>query len=134
MTDFPRRHYPCDECPIRADNAGNPRSMFPAERWAMLSASVCDPVTLESPGLGVMMFGCHKGEPGTNADLACAGWLARFGRDHLEVRVAAATGRLPADALSPGPNWPPLHGSWAAVVAAQTAADGGPGQDPATAG
>jgi hypothetical protein len=116
--EFPRRMFPCDECPIRADNADNPKSKFPAHRWAELSASVrrdgCD------PGLHTPMFGCHKGAPGTNADLACAGWLARFGADHLQVRLAVITGHLPATALQPGENWPPLHETWDDVVSAQT--------------
>jgi hypothetical protein len=67
------------------------------------------------------MFGCHKGAPGTNADLACAGWLVRFGADHTTVRMAIAAGRLPYEALSPGTDWPPLHETWDEVVLAQTA-------------
>ena len=119
---FPRRVYPCNECPIRADNADNPRSKFPAERWETLSVTVRDPRTGRETGLGEILFGCHKGEPGTDADLACAGWLAQFGADHLAVRLAVVSGRLPSAALQPGANWPPLHETWAEVVGAQTAA------------
>lgn len=114
MNAFPRRLFPCDECPIRADNADNPKSMFPACRWDALSASV------NAPQMGDVMFGCHKGAPGTDEDLACAGWLAQFGGGHPTVRLAVFTGRLPVEALSPGSNWPPLHESWQAVVEAQT--------------
>ncbi len=122
MTEpFPRRLYPCDECPIRSDNSANPRSKFPAERWAALSASVRDPDTGQDPQLGEILFGCHKGAPGSDADLACAGWLVTFGADHVMVRLALATGRLPLSALTPGDNWPPLHQSWPDVVRAQTA-------------
>lgn len=117
MTDFPRRLFPCDECPIRSDNASNPKSMFPASRWKALSA------TVDAPQMGEPMFGCHKGAPGTDDDLACAGWLAQFGDRHPTVRLAVVTGRLPVEALSPGVNWPPLHDSWAAVVKAQTEED-----------
>lgn len=117
---MPRRAYPCDECPIRVDNAGNPASQFPAARWAELTETVPDPVTAASPGLGTPMFGCHKGAPGTDTDVACAGWLARFGAGHVTVRLAVAAGRLPAAALEPGENWPPLHRTWAEVVAAGT--------------
>jgi Family of unknown function (DUF6283) len=117
---LPRRLYPCDECPIRADNQDNPRSQFPAARWEALSVTVRHPVT-GSPGLDAPMFGCHKGAPGTDEDLACAGWLATFGADHVAVRVAVAQGRLPTEALSRGANWPLLHQSWDAVVEAQTA-------------
>ncbi len=119
MNDFPHRKFPCDECPIRADNAGNPKSMFPAERWQALSASVHNEVT-GSPGMNEILFGCHKGEPGTDADLACAGWLAQFGVDHVAVRFAIVQGRLSPEALHSGENWPPLHPTWDAVVKAQT--------------
>lgn len=117
---FPRRRFPCGECPIRSDNADNPRSKFPAERWDALTASVVDPDTGFGPSFDAPLFGCHKGEPGTDADLACAGWLARFGRDHPVIRFALTTGRLPEEALTPGPNWPPLHPTWREVVAHQT--------------
>lgn len=120
--DFPRRRYPCNECPIRADNADNPQAKFPAERWACLSQTVRAPDG-GSPQLGSIMFGCHKGEPGTNADLACAGWLARFGGNHVNVRLAIAFGRLPVEALTPGEGWPELHETWDDVVAAQTGED-----------
>jgi len=115
---FPRRSFPCDECPIRADNADNPKSKFPAGRWEALSVSV------NAPQFGETMFGCHKGAPGTDEDLACAGWLVQFGGGHPTVRLAVVTGRLPVEALSPGANWPPLHESWAAVVEAQTSGPG----------
>lgn len=115
------RRYPCDECPIRADNAGNPASSFPAHRWDVLSRTVCDPQTGEHPGYGDPLFGCHKGAPGSGDDLACAGWLVRFGRDHLRVRMALASGRLPVSAIDAGPDWPPLHETWADVRRSQTA-------------
>lgn len=119
--EMPRRRFPCNECPIRADNHDNPASKFPAERWEALTASVRDPRTGRQPMPGDLMFGCHKGEPGTDNDLACAGWLAQFGHEHVGVRLAVAQGRLPAEALEPGLNWPPLHETWPDVVRAQTA-------------
>jgi len=80
---------------------------------------------------GDPLFGCHKGEPGTNNDLACAGWLAQFGHEHIGVRLAVAQGRLPADALEPGENWPPLHQTWTDVVRCQTQEEDHPmGKDP----
>ncbi|MET9263695.1 DUF6283 family protein [Amycolatopsis sp. NPDC004079] len=118
---LPRREFPCGPCPIRADNRDNPKAKFPAERWTALSDTVRNPDTGAQPMPGDPMFGCHKGEPGTDNDLACAGWLARFGSDHIGVRLAAATGRLPASALEPGRNWPPLHQTWNDVVRHQTA-------------
>ncbi|MCA2216337.1 DUF6283 family protein [Jidongwangia harbinensis] len=115
-----RRHFPCDECPIRADNCDNPKAKFPADRWDELSVTVRDPETRHEPPIGEILFGCHKGAPSSNADLACAGWLAQFGTDHLGVRLAVVDRRLPPDALAPGSNWPPLHQTWDDVVRAQT--------------
>ena len=79
MTDFPRRRFPCGECPWRRDTEPG---QFPACRYDALAA------TSDQSGLTAPMFGCHKGEPGTNADLACAGWLAVAGTEHLAVRMA----------------------------------------------
>jgi hypothetical protein len=118
--EMPRRRFPCDECPIRADNVDNPKSKFPPERWEALGVTVRDPLTGREPGLNAPLFGCHKQEPGTGADLACAGWLAQFGHDHIAVRLAVAQLRLPADALRPGENWPPLHQTWEHVVRSQS--------------
>lgn len=118
---LPRRQYPCGPCPMRADNCDNSGAKFPVERWEALRDTVRDPLTSSHPTLADPLFGCHKGEPGTDDDVACAGWLARFGADHVAVRLAAAAGRLPVSALEPGENWPPLHETWAAVVSAHTA-------------
>jgi hypothetical protein len=123
--DFPHRVFPCDECPVRCDNAGNPKSKFPAAKWADLRASI-DDGTGGSAGLNAPLFGCHKGAPGTDADLACAGWLAVFGERNLSVRLALLTGRLSPAVLEPGVNWPPLYDSWEAMVAGQTWQPGDP--------
>lgn len=109
-TAFPRRKYPCGECPWKQDAESG---RFPASRYEALSVTSGDGVPIDAP-----MFGCHKGEPGTGADLACAGWLAVAGREHPAVRLAVALGRLPADALDPGANWPDLYKSYAELAAA----------------
>lgn len=123
MDTFPHRQYPCNECPFRRDNANNPASQFPAERWTELRSTVRDPASKQHPGLNDPMFGCHKGEPGTDADLACAGWLATCGADHVRVRLAVTTGALTGTELAPGENWPQLYESWTEVVTHQTADD-----------
>jgi Family of unknown function (DUF6283) len=92
---FPHRAFPCVPCPVRADNHDHPNAKFPARAVGMLSVTVRDPVTGRHPTLGDPLFGCHKGEPATNNDLACAGWLARFGADHVTMRAAITHGRLP---------------------------------------
>lgn len=122
---LPRRIFPCGECPVRADNTCNPRSKFPAERWQSLRDTVDDGTGGTAP-LGAPLFGCHKGEPGTDADLACAGWLAAFGDRSMTVRLAIAQGRLNPDALRPGPNWPPLHTSWDEMATAHLWRPGDP--------
>lgn len=124
-TPLPRRNRPCGPCPIRADNCHKPESQFPAQRWEDLSRTVRDPVTGQEPWFDEIMFGCHKGEPGTGNDLACAGWLAVFGGGHFAVRLALIEGRVPDSALAPGEDWPPLHQTWAEVVQAHTSPKGG---------
>lgn len=124
INGFPYRPFPCNECPIRADNVDNPSSHFPAERWEVLSSSVESPGGF-GPSFDSPMFGCHKGMPGRpDEDLACAGWLAIFGGGHPRVRLAVALEQLPLSALRRGANWPPLHPDWTAVVRNQTLVEG----------
>jgi hypothetical protein len=70
---------------------------------------------------GGPMFACHKGEPGTNADVACAGWLAVCSDYHLGVRLAIIRGELNPAAMEPAENWPALFGSYDEMAAAQGA-------------
>jgi hypothetical protein len=126
LSPLPWRRFPCAPCPIRADNSDNPAAKFPAHRWEDLSETVRDPATGRQPTIGDPIFACHKGEPGTDADLACAGWLARFGADHIGVRLAIARGQLPESALERGSDWPPLHRTWNDVVRAQTGPEHNP--------
>jgi hypothetical protein len=123
--DFPHRAFPCNECPVRADNADNPRSKFRPSKWDELHGTIDDGTGGTAP-IGAPMFGCHKGEPGTNDDLACAGWLAVFGMRHVNVRMALAFGRLAPASLTPGENWPTLYDTWDAMVAGQTLRPGDP--------
>lgn len=123
--NFPHRAFPCNECPVRSDNADNPRSKFVTSRWDELHGTIDDGTGGTAP-YGTPMFGCHKGEPGTNDDLACAGWLAAFGWRNVTVRLAVAFGRLDQAALEPGENWPPLYDTWDAMVAGQTLRPGDP--------
>jgi len=67
------------------------------------------------------MFACHKSPDGREE--ACAGWLAAVGVDHLGVRMAVLSGRLEPEDLQPGPDWPPLFSSYAAMAATQAAPD-----------
>lgn len=116
--ELPRRAFPCNECPVRRDNADNPRSKFPAERWNALRATIGD-----GSGVGLLdmpMFGCHKGTPGdAGEDLACAGWLAAFGHRSVPVRLAVCYGQLGSEALWPGDGWPVLYDDWDEMAEAQ---------------
>lgn len=108
-----RRRYPCSECPWKRST---PPGQFTAARYAVLRET-------SDQRMGAPMFGCHKGEPGTDADLACAGWLAVAGYDNLTVRMAVLTGRLEPEDLLPGDDWPELFSSYAEMAAAQGRSD-----------
>ena len=112
---LPRRRFPCNECPWKRDS---PPGQIPASRYEELRA------TSDQSGIAAPMFGCHRGEPGTNADLACAGWLAVAGVEHLGIRLAVITGRLEPEDLQPGEGWPDLYGSYQELAAANGASDG----------
>jgi hypothetical protein len=115
---LPRRTFPCNECPVRRDNAGNPRSKFPAERWNALAETITG-VEHAADFPGKPLFGCHKGEPGTNRDLTCAGWLAAFGWKSIPVRFAVALGTLDPAALTPGDGWLALYDDWDEMAVTQ---------------
>jgi len=119
---IPRRAFPCNECPVRCDNADNPRLKFPAERWESLEATVD-----QSLGLNQPLFGCHKGTPGdADEDLICAGWLASFGWESIRVRLAVHYGSLDPAALTPGEDWPALYADWGEMAEAQLWRPGDP--------
>lgn len=112
VAEFPRRRYPCAECPFRRDTKPG---QFSSRRYDALRK------TSTSPGIDTPMFGCHKGAPGTDEDLACAGWLAVAGNAHPMVRLAVLTGQLdPAD-LQPARGWPELFASYDEMAEAQGA-------------
>lgn len=121
----PYRRFPCAECPVRCDNAANPRSKFPASRWEVLEKTFRD-----ADGYGAdidqELFGCHEGEPGTGADLLCAGWAAAFGDASARLRILIAFGQVPAMVLDPDQRWPELYQDWDEMVAAQTLKYGEP--------
>ncbi|GAA1622368.1 hypothetical protein GCM10009828_058330 [Actinoplanes couchii] len=54
---MPHRHFPYDECPIRADNHDIPESTLPAERWKDRSESVRKPLTGHQPMPVDILFG-----------------------------------------------------------------------------
>ncbi|WP_336214726.1 DUF6283 family protein [Nonomuraea sp. LPB2021202275-12-8] len=118
MSNFPHRRFPCGPCPWK--RTATPGE-FPAERYVALRATCPPDENGFPPPPGTPMFGCHVGEPGTGEDLACAGWLAVEGFEHLGVRVALSDGRIDPTALEPGLNWPDLYDSYEELAAANGA-------------
>lgn len=110
---MPCRRVPCAECPwVKATKAGQ----FTAERFEALRATTGGPGN-EAP-FGSPMFACHKSADGK--EMPCAGWLAAVGIESITVRVLVSTGRIPAEALHPGEEWPELHTSYAEMEEAKT--------------
>lgn len=110
----PYMKRPCGECPWRVDALPG---RFPACRYDALRD------TSGSAGheahFGAPIFACHKSTEGT--DRACAGWLAVVGYEHLGMRFAAMTGRLPPDIFITGEDWPELFGSYEEMAQANGA-------------
>lgn len=103
--ELPHQASPCGNCPWRKDS---PAGEFPPERYEALR------VTAGQRGseawLTAPIFACHKTKAGR--DKACAGWLAVVGSEHLGIRYAIITGRLPPEVLTPGDDWPELFESY----------------------
>jgi Family of unknown function (DUF6283) len=109
---LPHRNRPCGECPWRRDT---PPGKFPACRYEALRETSGQPGA-EVP-LGAPMFACHMTQEGR--EVACAGWLAVCGIEHLGVRMAVLAGRLEPEDLRPGEGWPPLFQSYDEMAATQ---------------
>lgn len=108
---LPHREAPCANCPWRRDS---PPGEFPAERYAALANTAGGPGA--EAGLTAPVFACHKSSE--EHPRACAGWLARCGRDHLGIRLAVVSGRLPGEVTwDPPPDWPPLFESYREMAA-----------------
>lgn len=106
------RKRPCGECPWSKET---PPGQFPLSRYEEIAHTSGEPGT-EAP-LGAPLFACHMSLEGR--DVPCAGWLAAIGRESLPVRVLVAYEELPPEVLDPGPDWPELFDSYAAMMNAQ---------------
>lgn len=106
------RKTPCEECPFRKDTEPG---QFPDDRYEALRSTRGAPGD-EAP-MDAPLFACHKSQDGK--DLACAGWLAVCGYDHLGIRIAVLNGRLPPRVLRPGDPWPELFESYDEMAEAQ---------------
>lgn len=94
---------------------------FPASRYEALRDTCRHAENVQAP-LSAPMFGCHKSPLG--GEFACAGWLAVEGPNHIGVRLAVASGDLPAEALRPGEDWPALFASYEDMAHTQGGNDG----------
>lgn len=103
---------PCSDCPWRRDV---PAGQFPACRYDALRATAGSRGA--EAGLSAPIFACHKSAEGK--DIACAGWLAVVGAEHLGIRMAMVTGRIDAAALMLGEGWPELFSSYEEMAATQ---------------
>lgn len=114
MADDPlqRRKSPCEECPWRRDT---PPGQFPAERYEALRTT--RGARGEEAGVYAPLFACHKSAEGK--EIACAGWLAVCGYDHLGIRIALMDGRIPPEAMEPGEDWPELFETYDEMAEAQ---------------
>lgn len=108
--ELPHRQQPCSNCPWRRDS---PAGEFPPERYEALAATAGRRGA--EAGLTAPIFACHKSPEGHAR--ACAGWLAQVGTDHLGIRLAIVTGRLPGEVLRPGTGWPELFDSYEEMAA-----------------
>ncbi|WP_199810608.1 DUF6283 family protein [Streptomyces rimosus] len=117
MSYLPHRRRPCAECPWRRDVAPG---QFPAERFEALKNTVqhSQPQTV-SDVVEQPLFACHKSSVGREE--ACAGFLAVAGGQNLAVRLAWTQGRIPAHALRPGEDWPPLFETYEEMARTQGA-------------
>ncbi|MDX3345966.1 DUF6283 family protein [Streptomyces sp. ME02-6987-2C] len=116
---MPRQERPCTRCPWRLDT---PAGQFAQERYDSEGLRSTSPQGPDSqPTVWSPLFACHKSPEGR--EKACAGWLAAVGSEHPGVRLAVAQDRLPAEALSPGEDWPPLFASYTEMAAKQAAPD-----------
>lgn len=108
-----RLAQPCASCPwrttARAEDIPN-FSMDLAERLA----ATCPDSRGMGPNYGAKVFACHQSK--VDDEFACAGWLAKVGNRHPEVRLAVTRGTLDPAALTPGQGWPALHDSYVDVL------------------
>lgn len=113
------RKRPCENCPWRKDA---PPGEFPAERYEVLAASARRENGAgysDNPQMHDPMFACHKSADGK--EIACAGWLAVCGSDHVRIRVAVIRGEMPPSVLRPGADWPELFETYQEMAATQAA-------------
>lgn len=104
---------PCPSCPWRTDARADDIPNFSLPQAKRLRAT-CPDARGFGQGFDASWFACHQSRDG--AEIPCAGWLAQVGNAYPLVRLAVSQGCLPAETLSPGTNWPPLHDNYGQVM------------------
>ena len=57
--------------------------------------------------LGAPVFACHQSMP--EQEVVCVGWLVRYGRDSLGIRLRLIQQLMRPEELEIGEDWPALH-------------------------
>jgi hypothetical protein len=104
---------PCPSCPWRLDQTAQDIPGFSLEKARDLAAT-CPDARGHGPDFGAKVFACHQSKLG--GEFPCAGWLAKVGHCHPMVRLACIQGKVPEDALAPGPEWPQLHDDYGQLL------------------
>lgn len=102
-----RVRKPCPSCPWRVDQTAEDIPNFSLELAENLERTC-------HQDFGAPIFACHQSREGE--EFACAGWLAVYGYDSIAVRMMVIAGRIPAEALQPGEDWPELEPSFEDVI------------------
>lgn len=104
---------PCKTCPWRLDSHSKDIPGFQLEFAEELDQTSRQPDGSEAP-FGAPLFACHQSKP--DQEIICAGWQAVEGYNNLTARVSAFQGRLDLRGFRPGPDWPPLLGSFQEMI------------------
>lgn len=102
--------HPCQECPWQTKAR---LGKFPPEAFQHTADTAVQPNLSEWNGQGPVqkLFACHMSDNHGRETKVCAGFLAVDGHNNFEVRLRVSRGQIPAEALSPGPDWPELYTS-----------------------
>lgn len=113
MTTFKPLEKPCPSCPWRVDQHAEDIQGFSLQLAEELASTCPDPRGY-GPDFGAPLFACHQSKIG--AEVRCAGWLAKVGHTHPNVRLSVAQGQLDPVHLAPRPDWPLLHDDYGQVL------------------
>ncbi|WP_408580788.1 DUF6283 family protein [Burkholderia cepacia] len=108
-----RLTQPCASCPWRTSARAEDIPNFSMDLAEQLAATCPDSRGM-GPNYGARVFACHQSK--IDDEFACAGWLAKVGHRHPEIRLAVTRGQLEPSALAPGNGWPALHDNYADVL------------------